>query len=185
MDARAYIDPSATRFEIYNKAEVKQFGWLIECWMGEKWGLKFPLSPHTNQPREPEQLVWRTPQITAVTISHTDTDYLQQKEGKIAIGFDLSLPLKQQMESAKQRLIKAQKNEAFKQQQQTLWIKWTDYLRIFDAHLSGANENEIVSILAKSETNQWLNKALKHIDKLINKEFRFIAIKRIPPSSLL
>ena len=69
---------------------------LIECWMGAKWGFhKFPLDPARTAPA-PDELSWRPPPPPDAPV---DAPY------RLDISFDLSLPLPQQLEAAKFRLV--------------------------------------------------------------------------------
>jgi hypothetical protein len=69
---------------------------LLECWMGAKWGFhKFPLDPARTTPA-PDELSWRPPPQPDTPV---DAPY------RLDISFDLSLPLPQQLEAAKFRLI--------------------------------------------------------------------------------
>ena len=70
---------------------------VLECWMGAKWGFyKFPPDPGRTTPPEPDELSWRPPPLPAPS---PDVPY------RLDIGFDLSLPLPEQLESAKFRLV--------------------------------------------------------------------------------
>lgn len=69
---------------------------LLECWMGAKWGFhKFPLDPARIAPA-PDELSWRPPPQPDASI---DAPY------RLDLAFDLSLPLPQQLEAAKFRLV--------------------------------------------------------------------------------
>lgn len=79
---------------------------LIECWMGAKWGLrKFPLDPARERPVPGEELDWREQPLSVEVLGAADHDHLQQRHGKIGIGFDLSLPVDAQLEAAKRLML--------------------------------------------------------------------------------
>lgn len=83
---------------------------LIECWMGAKWGFRqFPPDPALSQP---EGLAWREQAVSVESLGPEDIHVLQHSPGKIAagkiaLGFDLALPLGPQLEAARLRLISA------------------------------------------------------------------------------
>jgi len=88
---------------------------LIECWMGSKWGFyKFPIDPKIENPKLGTELTWRTTAAT-VKLIHEDSISaitLNDSKNKTAVIFDLNKDLKQQIQSAKQQLIIAQKDLA-------------------------------------------------------------------------
>jgi hypothetical protein len=82
---------------------------LIECHLGARWGFyKFPLDPATDMPVIGKDLLWRDVEREVVQIEQGDDDWLGGKQSKIALGFDLALPLKEQLEVAKRYLIAMQ-----------------------------------------------------------------------------
>ena len=77
----------------------------IECWMGQKWGFyKFPLDPSHCAPVSADQLAWRERPTDAVMMTHENSDTYLTGDTRIALGFDLSLPLKQQLEDSRKML---------------------------------------------------------------------------------
>ena len=83
---------------------------LIECYLGARWGFyKFPLNPAKDMPVIGKDLLWRDVVIEAHQLGTENMDYLEGDKGKEALGFDLTMPLKEQLESAKKYLIAMQR----------------------------------------------------------------------------
>jgi hypothetical protein len=100
-------DPDAYRWvdDASGECRADQDRLLIECWMGAKWGFyKFPLDPQTDQPVIGEQLVWREVEQAVRKVAADDSPYLDQSPERIALGFDLDYPLREQLETAKRFL---------------------------------------------------------------------------------
>jgi hypothetical protein len=101
---------------------------LLECWMGAKWGFhKFPLDPGRTAPG-PDELSWRPP---------PQPDTPVEAPWRLDLTFDLSLPLPQQLEAAKFRLV----SRAAELRRQGLAApktvanqraRWTTMLRLLD-----------------------------------------------------
>lgn len=122
---------------------------LIECWIGAKWGFrKFPIDPTINLP---EELAWREfPANVEVLTPDSVTAHPQSPE-KLALGFDLSLPLPAQLEAAKQQLIAARQlriqNGAFPPRSLREGMPlWRLQLRLLDA----LEDGEILSTASKT-----------------------------------
>jgi hypothetical protein len=121
---------------------------LIECWMGAKWGFhKFPLDPAMVAPT-PEQLSWRPVHVGARTVTAGHRDYLGVTLTRLALGFDLNLPLPPQLEAAKFHLVSLQtrlRREGMPVPETVASRRadWTRYLRLLDAEASGAAREEI------------------------------------------
>lgn len=70
---------------------------LLECWLGAKWGFyKFPLDPARISPG-PDELSWRPPPPR--------DEAAIEAPYRLDIAFDLSLPLPEQLEAARFRLV--------------------------------------------------------------------------------
>jgi len=158
---------------------------LIECWMGEKWGFyKFPLSPDTDIPLIGEQLTWREVEWPAVKVGVAATEYLGAADDKIALGFDLELPLRQQLETAKRFL---QARQARLKRAKVLILRtlesqrerWRSMLRLLDAQAIRVDEASL-----RNECAAWLggDDDLNHFrveaDALVNGRYR--ELLRIP-----
>ncbi|MBT9567344.1 MAG: hypothetical protein IV085_03510 [Thiobacillus sp.] len=106
---------------------------FIECWMGAKWGFyKFPLDPGRIAPG-PDELSWRPP---------PQPDAAIEAPYRVDIAFDLSLPLPQQLEAAKFRLVSRaaalrRQGDAAPKTVANQRARWTTMLRLLD---SGADD---------------------------------------------
>lgn len=131
-----------------SECRVDQERILIECWMGAKWGFyKFPLSPETDRPVVGEQLTWRENEWPAVEVDDHSTDYTGAGDARVALGFDLELPLRPQLENAKRHLQvrQARLRRSGKITLQTLGAmreRWRWMLSILDAQAAGIDEAE-------------------------------------------
>ncbi len=128
---------------------------LIECWMGTKWGFyKFPLNPTKNNPIIGEDLSWRTDPENVKLLDGNTIAALSKSnshfENKAAIVFDLNKDLKQQIQSAKQQLIIAQRQIAQLNHNNKNWIL---SLRLLDALQSKISDNDIQRSLGLEHVN--------------------------------
>ncbi|MFV1985559.1 MAG: hypothetical protein ACC657_18565, partial [Thiohalomonadales bacterium] len=123
---------------------------LIECWMGTKWGFyKFPINPDNNNPVLGNELSWRSNPNTVDLITNNALSDLTtiNLDKKAAIIFDLQKGLKEQIQSAKQQLIIAQKNNSSSDENKRHWIL---SLRLLDAIITNVSDTEIQNTLALS-----------------------------------
>ncbi|MDQ7074113.1 MAG: DUF6499 domain-containing protein [Gammaproteobacteria bacterium] len=125
---------------------------LIECWLGAKWGFyKFPLNPEYAQPKVGEELLWREVELQAVRLSVQRCAAYLDSDCTLAFGFDLSLPLKEQLALVKRELQqqKRQQREAIRcQTVQGLAARWLLMLRVLDASGAGIEAAQISAALA-------------------------------------
>ena len=78
---------------------------LIECAMGARWGFyKFPPDPADDDPVGEGRLAWRETERDIPVVSDGDSEWLGDDEARVALGFDLTLPLREQLERAKRTL---------------------------------------------------------------------------------
>ncbi|MCB1737857.1 MAG: hypothetical protein KDI42_07010 [Gammaproteobacteria bacterium] len=124
----------------------------IECAFGAKWGLyKFPPDPDRTATELGDALCFRAhPELAKVI--RPDSAYLGQTEAQIAIGFDLDLPLKAQIEEAKRFLIARQhhlrRDAGLAMRSVTTQSdSWLHSLRILDALEANAAASEIAQTL--------------------------------------
>lgn len=122
---------------------------LIECWLGAKWGFyKFPLDPATDEPSVGEQLAWREVAVAIEQFGPDDIGRITPDGPEVVLGFDLTLPLKEQLEAAKTWLVARQHRL---RKEGAILMKsisaQRDYLtlclRTLDALSQGAGEDEI------------------------------------------
>lgn len=142
-DPRAWI-PASECAE--GDCRVDQDKVLIECALGARWGFhKFPPDPEDDDPVGEGRLVWRAAgeEPLPVVIDENDLDGLGAE--KIALLFDLSLPLKAQLEQARRQL---QMESALRRRQELLQPKrvslmkehWKLLLRVADAEHADAGD---------------------------------------------
>jgi hypothetical protein len=138
-------DPEAYRVvdDASGDCRVDEDKVLIECWMGAKWGYyKFPLNPAIDRPRIGEQLSWREVEDCVPLVDTTDSPYLDTDSQRIALGFDLDLPLRRQLEAAKHFLQRRQarlrrSGEVVLRTVAACRSHWTLMLRLLDGAQSG------------------------------------------------
>lgn len=142
-DPRAYgplpgqTDPDATTGEHCIADDDRVF---IECWMGAKWGFyKFPLDPARVAPGA-DELSWRP---TPANERAIETPY------RVNVSFDLSLPLPEQLEAAKFRLVSRaaelwRQGVAAPKTVANQRKNWTAMLKLFDGDT--APDTDIVSL---------------------------------------
>jgi hypothetical protein len=138
---------------------------LIECWMGAKWGLrKFPIDPALERPQPGVVLDWREQVMETPILAMASQDYLQRQGSKIALGFDLALPLEPQLAQAKRQLIAVRRglDKAGFLPPRTLAAgcdAWTTQLRLLDGAAADAGLEELSEILNLVEIEQALAEA--------------------------
>lgn len=157
---------------------------FIECWMGAKWGfLKFPPDPSLDTVSSPEPVSWRKIE-TSVQIVGTDEIRSRNNDHVVGLQFDLTLPLKAQLDAARVYLIAEQRR---RQQEHTLQLqtiagnvqRWTQLLRLLDAEAAGAPIERIADLLfvdhadpraaisaARNEAHDMLNGGYRQITVL-------------------
>lgn len=123
---------------------------LIECWMGAKWG--FRQFPHDPAVMQPETLAWREVPVEVEALSSANRESAQTAS-KLALIFDLALPLPAQLEAAKHMLVATSSLRAKAGQLPPrntregapIWRRW---LRLLDALDAGATMPDIACKLA-------------------------------------
>ncbi|MEJ2645798.1 MAG: DUF2285 domain-containing protein [Gammaproteobacteria bacterium] len=151
QDPRAYVLDSEDDGGDSCRVDVDKV--LIECWVGARWGLyKFPLDPAVDRPTLGEQLTWRHADRPAKRIGPMDGDYLEGDPARVALGFDLSLPLREQLDRAK-RYLQATQSGLRRQGRlrmrtvANLRERWARCLRALDGEAAGAPETELAEVL--------------------------------------
>ncbi len=153
-------DPDAYRVvdDAAGECRVDQDRVLIECWMGEKWGFyKFPLDPATEQPLIGEQLSWRELLESAHVVASADSPYLGGRAGYIALGFELDLPLRRQLETVK-RFLQARQAKLRRDGDIVMRTvasqrdRWTLMLRLLDGLQAGEAPEEVCASLQEQLT---------------------------------
>ena len=156
---------------------------LIECWIGAKWGFyKFPLSPYRFMPKVPDELLWREPDTDAVRVTDKEREYLAGTDGKLALGFDLTLPLTLQLEEARHFLAAEQSRLARAGELPPRTVKasaadWTLCLRILDAERDGVPDRVVLDTLSPSrDTHPRLTRLHEEAHRLSNGAYRRILL---------
>jgi len=164
--------------------QVTQDSVLIECWMGAKWGFyKFPLNPSIEQPCIGEQLSWRELEESVHEVKGAGSPYLDGYAGRIALGFDLELPLRRQFETAKRFL---QMRKARLRREGTLTLqsvgrhreRWTLMLRLLDGLQAGEEPCEMYARLGQEIPDGAETTLLTEAEAMVNGGYR--EILRLP-----
>jgi len=120
---------------------------LIECAMGARWGFyKYPPDPADDDPVGSQRLVWReVPRATLLLEEGGPCPGRMQ----VTVCFDLSLPLREQIEQAKRTLQieqrrRVKRGEVRLRTVRALGPRWRRYLRLLDALAEGASEADIL-----------------------------------------
>lgn len=130
---------------------------LIECWMGARWGFrKFPIDPAINLP---EELAWREFPANVEVLTPVSITKRAWAPEKLALGFDLSLPLPAQLEAAKLQLIAARQLRlqtgalppSSLRDGAPIWRLW---LRLLDALEAGETLGTVGQTLALSNSDR-------------------------------
>ncbi len=151
VDPRAYL--IVGKDQGADGCSVDQDQVLIECALGDKWGFyQFPRDPALLASELKDPLVWREVKQSARPISAEDLDYLGGNLHRIALGFDLDLPLKDQLERARLYLGRiyagARHNSAFRPRTVAQYREqWCLCLRVLDAEAAGVQEADYASTL--------------------------------------
>lgn len=176
-------DPAAYRpvDDVAADCRVNEDNVLIECWMGARWGFyKFPLDPATNRPEIGAQLSWRPLEDSVPWIDASDLSYLGSEPGRVALGFQLDLPLRPQLEAARQLL---QRRQARLRKQGRLemrtvaiqGLRWTLMLRLLDGRNSGELLPEVRTAVGSGLNGRNPDELLREADSLVAGGYRQIA----------
>lgn len=183
-------DPDAYRMVDDSSAEcrVDQDKMLIECWMGAKWGFyKFPLDPATRQPVIGEQLTWREADESAQLVEDADSTYLDGEARHVALGFELDLPLRRQLELAK-RFLQLRQARLRREGKTTMRLvssqkhRWCVMLRMLDGLQAGDDLDSVYAVVREQhggpDGDSPAATLLHEAEKLVNGGYR--AMLRIP-----
>jgi hypothetical protein len=140
---------------------------LIECWLGAKWGFrKFPLDPAINLP---EALAWREFPISVEVLDCDARTGQASSPAKLALSFDLSLPLPAQLDAAKRALIAARQLRAKTGDLPPRSVRdgastWRLWLRVLDALAAGEPQDSIGEILVLADPQREVEAAIAMCD---------------------
>lgn len=136
---------------------------LIECWMGAKWGFaKFPIDPEVSRPTPGLELDWRAQPMEVAEALPDEESSLSPE--KIALVFDLSLPLAPQLDLARIRLVARQRalEKTGRLPARTVRAAsamWTRWLRLLDGAADGASVQELARVLQIGDPDAELESA--------------------------
>lgn len=153
-DPRAYV--TVGRDEGAGDCRVDEDRVLIECALGARWGFyKFPLDPDCDAPVIGEQLSWREVPQGVRRLTPEDSAYLGGAPARVGLGFDLDLPLREQLERAKRYLLATQRGRVRDgtvrmRTVAALWPDWLRYLRCLDGLAAAAPEEELARVLERA-----------------------------------
>lgn len=155
---------------------------LIECWMGLKWGYyKFPLDPAMDFPELGKVLLWREVETVPPVLDSSNMDYLAADPAQVALGFDLRLPLQEQLESAKRILVglrhKLRSAERTGRSAGNPPESWLLMLRLLDAESCGATLEEISHLLQRSQESCQLH--LQQAQQLVCGGYRQMLLQQL------
>ena len=125
---------------------------LIECAMGARWCFyKFPPDPDDDDPVGAGCLVWREVETDTPLVSPDDHNWLGDDPARVALGFDLSMPLREQLERAKRLLQVMQRQRQKSGRVETVSIRAQRgtlrlMLQLLDAESDGADDRMLESI---------------------------------------
>ncbi|BAO45101.1 transcriptional regulator domain-containing protein [Thiolapillus brandeum] len=137
-DPRAWVPASECED---GECRIDQDKVLIECALGARWGFhKFPPDPRDDDPVGQGRLSWRPRAEEPLPV--LPEDGLEPGPAQMALVFDLSLPLKGQLEKARHQLqleTSRRRREQGLQPRRVRLLKdrWTNLLRILDADSQG------------------------------------------------
>lgn len=124
---------------------------LIECALGARWGFyKFPPDPRDDDPVGDDRLAWREVASPVRQLGAADAAWCESSS-HLALGFDLSLPLREQMEQAKRTLQAEQRRRqraglVAPVSARARAADWVVMLRLLDAEAGNASASELTSI---------------------------------------
>jgi hypothetical protein len=116
---------------------------LIECALGARWGFhKFPPDPADDDPVGEGRLNWRKGEEVPLPVVEGRSPHLAEQPEMLALLFDLSLPLKPQLEQARRQLQMAaarrrRQGRLVPKRVATLRPRWKQLLRLLDAEAAG------------------------------------------------
>ncbi len=145
-DPRAYVSLGE---EASGDCRVDRDKVLIECHLGARWGFyKFPVDPAEDDPIGQGLLAWRPLAQDPEILGVADAAWLGGDPARVALGFDLSLSLREQIEGARRLLIVLQRQRTRQGAVRVLTPAaraedWTRFLRLLDAEAAGVEPARI------------------------------------------
>ena len=119
---------------------------LIECCMGARWGFyMFPQDPGLSAAQLAEPICWHPCEPAVEVLSGSDS---ASDDYQLDLRFDLSLPLKSQLDKARQ-ILGARRKTIKSQLQSSInnsIVLWTRCLRLLDGKNQGAADEKLHTI---------------------------------------
>lgn len=149
LDPRAWVHAADCA---EGDCRVDQDRVLIECALGARWGFyKFPPDPAEDDPAGADRLVWREIEEDVPLLGQADRHWFDEDPAHVAVGFDLSLPLREQLERAKRTLQMVQRQRQRSGEVRALSLRTrhealTVMLRLLDAEFAQAGEAAIAMV---------------------------------------
>lgn len=152
---------------------------LIECAMGARWGFyKFPPDPDDDDPVGAGRLVWREVETDIPLVAEDDREWLGDEAARVALGFDLSMPLREQIERAKRTLQIMQRQRQKSGRVEVASVKAQRgmlclMLQLLDAETDGAEDMMLGSI------DVGWRSLLEQAHRLVERDYRRLPL--LPP----
>jgi hypothetical protein len=149
LDPRAWVRASDCP---QGDCRVDQDKVLIECALGARWGFyRFPPDPADDDPVGAGRLSFRELDQQVPLLGPADHDWLGDEPARVALGFDLALPLRGQLEQAKRLLQLEQRRRQRAGEVQPLSLKARGpslavMLRLLDGQAAGAEAQALAGI---------------------------------------
>lgn len=150
-DPRAWVSSAECQ---ESDCRVDQDKVLIECAVGARWGFyKFPPSPAEDDPVGNQCLKWREVEESIPIVGPADRDWLGDNAALVALGFNLGLPLREQLERAKRTLQLLQRRRQKSGQVEAVSLKaqradLLSMLRLLDAE-AAVVEEQVLAIVSR------------------------------------
>ncbi|MCB1722230.1 MAG: hypothetical protein KDJ39_00870 [Gammaproteobacteria bacterium] len=148
-DPRAWVPASECA---HGECRVDHGKVLIECALGARWGFhKFPPDPDDDDAATDARLTWRPLDETQPLVETDDGAWLGDDPARVALGFDLSQPLPEQLERAKRSLqvLQRQRVKTGRVRPATV-AAWRDdlqvMLRLLDAQQAGIDDARLAVV---------------------------------------
>ena len=175
-DPRAWVSASECAG---GDCRIDQDKVLIECALGARWGFhKFPPDPEDDDPVGEGRLSWRDQGERPLPVIDGDTVASSLGPETMVLAFDLSLPLKPQLEQPRRQLqmeagLRRRQERLVPKRVSTLKEHWKRLLRLLDAEAAGE-----LAAFGKEVTKGGLDSLVEEAGELMRKGY--LELLRIP-----
>ncbi len=158
QDPRAYVQATDAAGD---GCRIDQDKVLIECALGERWGFyQFPQDPALRADELVGGITWREPPREVHRVIDGGDPFIGAGDGRLALGFDLRLPLREQLERAKRHLQMLQRRGVREGSLRMHTVKslrgeWLLALRCLDAQAAGADAQSVAVSLNKVDAQAY------------------------------